>query len=82
MSSAICFNLDQSKILLSGNGLIHIRFANLSSAKSFNFGECELLFGKDLDTGTPLYYKFKLIHKMISVPQIVENIVKEAENAD
>ena len=23
MSSAICFNLDQSKILLSGNGLIH-----------------------------------------------------------
>ena len=24
MSSAICFNLDQSKILLSGNGLIYI----------------------------------------------------------
>ena len=23
MSSAICFNLDQSKILLSGNGLSH-----------------------------------------------------------
>ena len=24
MSTAICFNLDQSKILLSGNGLIEI----------------------------------------------------------
>ena len=36
MSSAICFNLDQSKILLSGNGL------------NITFGKC-LLFVKNLD---------------------------------
>ena len=36
MSSGICFNLDQSKILLSGNGLIAT--FQLSSAASLNLG--------------------------------------------
>ena len=37
MSSAICFNLDQSKILLSGNGLIAT--FQLLSAASLNLGQ-------------------------------------------
>ena len=36
MSSAISFNLDQSKILSSGNGL------NVSSVKALNFGKSEV----------------------------------------
>ena len=36
MSSAICFNLNQCKILLSGNGLIAT--FQLSSAASLNLG--------------------------------------------
>ena len=45
MSSAICFNLDQSKILSSGNGLIHPLSANTLNAllESIYF-----LFGKEL----------------------------------
>ena len=39
MSSAICFNFDQSKILSSGNGLKFVRRAKntLSNANSKNF---------------------------------------------
>ena len=33
MSSAICFSLDQSKILLSGNGLKLLQTRNLSLMK-------------------------------------------------
>ena len=43
MLSAICFNLDQSKILLSGNGL---------SVKSSWLRNLNMeLFGKDLEKG-------------------------------
>ena len=36
MSSAICFNLDQSNILSSGNGLIHMRIIYNKKLKSQN----------------------------------------------
>ena len=35
MSSAICFNLDQSKILSSGNGLIHDKISDISKLQAF-----------------------------------------------
>ena len=45
MSSAICFNLDQSKILSSGNGLKNN--INLSSGLGFNLVKVNsLTFGK------------------------------------
>ena len=46
MSSAVCFNLDQSKILSSGNGLnplLHtdcVLFIFVGSTEERNYGEC------------------------------------------
>ena len=40
MSSAICFNLDQSEMLSSGNGLMWLRLCSLSSTEwGKNLGE-------------------------------------------
>ena len=36
MSSAICFNLDQSKVLLSGNGLSNSRYMVKARLLDFN----------------------------------------------
>ena len=35
MSSAICFTLDQSKILLSNNGLTHCKVIDESKSRAF-----------------------------------------------
>ena len=45
MSSAICFNLDQSKILSSGNGLKDLRLTFYHTIPTFNNLEKEA-FGK------------------------------------
>ena len=58
MSSAICFNLDQSKILLSGNGVIipltnsHIFFMTLSKKLYKN------IVGKEDDAGNHHFLLF------------------------
>ena len=42
MSSAICFNLDQSKILSSGNGLK----INIAKSRKESFTYCRVFIGK------------------------------------
>ena len=59
MSSAICFNFDQSKILSSGNGLKFVRRAKntLSNANSKNF----ILFPEYLPSLKTLQEKEKML---------------------
>ena len=57
MLPAVCFNLDQSKILLSGNGL------NLLSEHAFNLDEARnLLSGKALNMGVPIQWASAMVH--------------------
>ena len=42
MSSAICFNLAQSKILLSGNGLIYLFQLDKDEVKQLGVGSCSV----------------------------------------
>ena len=88
MSSAICFNLDQSKILSSGNGLINLCSLDYHDLRIFL--ERELL-GKVPLLGEIQYaikkkssklkaavnFKLKVVQMMISVFQRVQNVGKE-----
>ena len=76
MSSAICFNLDQSKILSSGNGLIvtSALVASVNPLPKDKFLDCFKLkaFADDI---------FNVATMMISGLYRVENIVRKGENA-
>ena len=62
MLSAICFNLDQSKILRSGNGLVH------RSVKSIDSGQNLLLSVNFLAVRRPVYLTIQSVvrHKGFS----------------
>ena len=47
MSSAICFNLEQSKILSSGNGLTHYQTTILDSSKLKEFADNNFKFDEN-----------------------------------
>ena len=65
MSSAICFRLDQSEILLSGNGL------SLPNDKILDMTKLKVFADN----------KLKVAGTMISLYDRVENIVGNGENA-
>ena len=59
LSSAICFNLDQSKILWSGNGLTLAEVKILASVKFKGFA------GEQFDGGSNFFYFSLLVSEII-----------------
>ena len=54
--SAICFNLDQSKILSSGNGLRHYLLPGQSQIlMAWRFKSCENIVGKEEKTACSFF---------------------------
>ena len=66
MSSAICFNLDQPKILLSGNGLIN-------EQQNFRLDQVESICRKQINIFSKM---------TISIFDRLEKVFGKGENAD
>ena len=70
MSSAICFNLDLSKILSSGNGLIRVVY-NFIFSKSYSLDKPVVLLDTDAFNKDTLqfvickYFQFRTVYKWL-----------------
>ena len=71
MSSAICFDLDQYKILSSGNGLMRCFLNPLPNDKTLDVTKSKAFADK----------KLNIAKMMISTFDIVENTLGKGENA-
>ena len=96
MSSAICFNLDQRKLLSPGNGLNKMNFMNLrlydnllnplcqNMAQILNFGHCSQKFLRtELVRWDSLSEVITVFPSTAPHPLTlyIENIVRKGENA-
>ena len=76
MSSAICFNLDPSKISSSGNGLIHLHNARYNAIHYLIIGPSDP-FCLTLSRTT----NYRLFQTKKSLQTTISNLIKVAESS-